>query len=324
MCIFVYIYIYTYIHTYIHIYIYTYIHTGRTEESARGGFAAAGLPSSLVMAEGVRVATYVYIYIYIYVYIYIYIYTSIGMFISILTGGRLVMAEGVRVAADDVVCCGIGFKDSVSDNSQLLLVKWLSICFGSGEYIRRGIFLFQAWLGEGRAGGCRCCRCLCQERDLSTRYGLRFSTGASGRKRFSTNTYRKCVVFLLKSSNSGNLRELAGECHVGILYSSSLLFASASAVAVMAKPQTKKLTRNHAIPTIEPPAEQYRQVSGGTGSVSLLVRASPAQPWELAGVYTCMCVCMDVCMYVYMYVYVYIYIYIYVHVYMCMYIYIYI
>ena len=60
--------------------------------------------------------------------------------------------------------------------------------------------------------------------DLSTGYGIRFSTEVYGRKRLSTNTYRKPVLFLQKSPKvSGNLRESTGECNLGILYSSSLL-----------------------------------------------------------------------------------------------------
>ena len=63
--------------------------------------------------------------------------------------------------------------------------------------------------------------------DLSTEYGLRFSTeiyGSKRQKRFSTNTYRKLVLLLHKSSKiSGNLREFTGYCNLGILYSSSLL-----------------------------------------------------------------------------------------------------
>ena len=44
--------------------------------------------------------------------------------------------------------------------------------------------------------------------DLSTGYGLRFSMEIYGRKRFSTNTYRKLVLFLQKSAEtSGSLRE---------------------------------------------------------------------------------------------------------------------
>ena len=50
--------------------------------------------------------------------------------------------------------------------------------------------------------------------DLRTGYGLRFSTEANGRKRFSTNTYRKLILFLLKSPKvSGDLREFTGECN---------------------------------------------------------------------------------------------------------------
>ena len=40
--------------------------------------------------------------------------------------------------------------------------------------------------------------------DLSTGYGLRFSTEIYWRKRFSTNTYRKLVLFLQKSPKSTN------------------------------------------------------------------------------------------------------------------------
>ena len=51
------------------------------------------------------------------------------------------------------------------------------------------------------------------------------SKGANGRKRFSTNAYRKPVLCLQKSLKvSGNLREFTGgECNLGILYSSSLI-----------------------------------------------------------------------------------------------------
>ena len=49
------------------------------------------------------------------------------------------------------------------------------------------------------------------------------STGANGRKRFPTNTYRNIVLFSQNSPKiSGNLREFTGECNLGILYSSSL------------------------------------------------------------------------------------------------------
>ena len=49
---------------------------------------------------------------------------------------------------------------------------------------------------------------------------LRKSAVANGRKRFSTNTYRKLVVFLQRYPKvSGNLRKLAGECNLGVLYS---------------------------------------------------------------------------------------------------------
>ena len=58
-------------------------------------------------------------------------------------------------------------------------------------------------------------------KDLSTGYGLRFSTGANRRKRFSANTYRNIGLFLTEVS--GNLREFPGECNPGILYSNSLL-----------------------------------------------------------------------------------------------------
>ena len=48
-------------------------------------------------------------------------------------------------------------------------------------------------------------------------YG-RPSTGANRRKRFSTKTYRKLVLFLQKSSKvSGNLREFKGECNLEFL-----------------------------------------------------------------------------------------------------------
>ena len=61
--------------------------------------------------------------------------------------------------------------------------------------------------------------------DLSTGTGsgfLRKSTGANGRKRFSTKTHRKLVLFLQESPKvSGNLREIMGGCNLGILYSSS-------------------------------------------------------------------------------------------------------
>ena len=57
-------------------------------------------------------------------------------------------------------------------------------------------------------------------------YGLRFSTEIHGSKRFSTNIYRTNVLLLQTSPNiSGNLRDLSGECNLGILYSSSLLMA---------------------------------------------------------------------------------------------------
>ena len=51
-------------------------------------------------------------------------------------------------------------------------------------------------------------------------YGLRFSTeiyGSQREKTVSTNTYRN-IVFLYR-----NIREFTGECHLGILLSSSLL-----------------------------------------------------------------------------------------------------
>ena len=61
------------------------------------------------------------------------------------------------------------------------------------------------------------------------------STGANGRKRFSTNMYRKLVLFLRRSPKiSGNFREFTGECNLSILYSSSLLLV----VSSNAKPVT--------------------------------------------------------------------------------------
>ena len=72
---------------------------------------------------------------------------------------------------------------------------------------------------------------LCSNRDRKPRsdveygYGLRFSTDIYGRKRFSTNAYRNIGLFLQKSPKvSENLREFTGECDLGILYSSSLLY----------------------------------------------------------------------------------------------------
>ena len=60
---------------------------------------------------------------------------------------------------------------------------------------------------------------------------LRKSTGANERKRFSTNTYRKLVLFLQTSPKiSANLREISGECNLGILHSSSLLSAPVSSI----------------------------------------------------------------------------------------------
>ena len=60
--------------------------------------------------------------------------------------------------------------------------------------------------------------------DLRTGYGLRFSTEIYRSKRFSTNTYRKLVLFLEKSPKiSGNLREFTGECNLEILCFNSLL-----------------------------------------------------------------------------------------------------
>ena len=54
------------------------------------------------------------------------------------------------------------------------------------------------------------------------------------RKRFSTNTYGKLVLFLQKSpSISGNLREFTGECNLGILNSSSLLIMVEPSVLLM-------------------------------------------------------------------------------------------
>ena len=52
-----------------------------------------------------------------------------------------------------------------------------------------------------------------------TGYGfLLTSTGANGRKRFSTNTYRHIVLLLRKSPNiSESLEESTGECNLGIL-----------------------------------------------------------------------------------------------------------
>ena len=66
---------------------------------------------------------------------------------------------------------------------------------------------------------------------------LRKSTGANGRNQFSTNTYRKLVLFLQKSPKvSGNLREFAGECNLGILYFSSLLAEPRCARASLSLP----------------------------------------------------------------------------------------
>ena len=59
---------------------------------------------------------------------------------------------------------------------------------------------------------------------MSTGYGLRLSREINGRKRFSTNTYNNIALLLQKSPKiSGNLRQFAGEYHLGVLYSSSPL-----------------------------------------------------------------------------------------------------
>ena len=50
---------------------------------------------------------------------------------------------------------------------------------------------------------------------------LREQTGENG---FPRTPYRKLILFLQKSPKiSGDLRDFAGECNLGILYSSSLL-----------------------------------------------------------------------------------------------------
>ena len=59
--------------------------------------------------------------------------------------------------------------------------------------------------------------------DLSTGYGLRFSTEIYGRKRFSNEDIQETCFVLTEIS--GNLREFTGECNLGIMYSSSLLFS---------------------------------------------------------------------------------------------------
>ena len=65
---------------------------------------------------------------------------------------------------------------------------------------------------------------------------LRKSTGANRRKRFSTNTYRKLVLFLQTSPKvSRNLREFTGECNLGIAYSSSLLLSQPHAAVLLIK-----------------------------------------------------------------------------------------
>ena len=65
-------------------------------------------------------------------------------------------------------------------------------------------------------------------------YGsLRKSTGANGSKRSSMNTYRKFVLLLQRSPKiSGNIKEFTGECNLGILYSSSLLYVYRELIAL--------------------------------------------------------------------------------------------
>ena len=66
--------------------------------------------------------------------------------------------------------------------------------------------------------------CLLETESTGASGFLRNCTGANGRKRFSTNTYRNIVLFLQKSSK--NLRKPPGVhgrmYSLGILYSSSL------------------------------------------------------------------------------------------------------
>ena len=71
-----------------------------------------------------------------------------------------------------------------------------------------------------------CCMTVIREYSSAGYAGSGFprkSTGANGRKLFSTNTYRKLVLFLLTSPKvSGNPWEFSGEGDLGMLYSSSL------------------------------------------------------------------------------------------------------
>ena len=131
--------------------------------------------------------------------------------------------------------------------------------------------------------------------------GSSFLRKIYGRKRLSTNTYRKLVLFLQKSPKvSGNLQEFTGECNLGILYASSLL------VWPVFSAQIRSDTRSRC-PDLNATRIRFCQPSLSQRS------RHPT--------YVCMCVCM----YVYIYIYIYIYTYTYIYIYICfMYLFMYI
>ena len=135
------------------------------------------------------------------------------------------------------------------------------------------------------------------------------SYGSTREKRFSTKTHRKLALFLQESPKvSGNLRELAGGCNLGILYSGSLSNASMHGVVFI--PEEKlpmQLGRQCRRERRQPAVALYICVLHVTIIILLLlliiiiIRILPVRIIAIM----CICsmyVCMCVCVYIYIYI----------------------
>ena len=146
------------------------------------------------------VCMYVCVYIYIYIYIHTYVYTHTYIRITCThwytRACARARAQGVRPRREAApLLRGQGPYAYI----HIYIYTYIYIYL----YIHWSIFL-----REYLSMGC----------------GLWFSTGANGRKRFSTNTYRNIDLFLHKSPKVfGSLREFTGKCNPGILHSVYLL-----------------------------------------------------------------------------------------------------
>ena len=143
---------------------------------------------------------------------------------------------------------------------------------------------------------------------------LRKSAGANGRKRFSTNTYRMCFLFLQRSPNiSGNLQEFTGvgECNLGILYSDSLLRMARARVACV---QEDTCTHHGHVMVTCADVRRIASTRDHTYTHAHIRKHAYSQIQDVIGVHTCVCkhvhtayTCLIVCIYIYIYVCIYIY-----------------